>query len=129
MARPEIGLAQPSNTVTEVIQASICPPCLTPTMKLIIVVGIVLVMMHAHEHNVVYGSLCPDCVLLDDAHHPIKYDFGSPPRLSLSTKTNISTYTPLEARPIDRLSTKADVFAFMLMLYEAISDYPNALQM
>jgi serine/threonine protein kinase len=95
-------------------------------MKGIIVVGIVLAMMYAHEHNVVHGSLCPDCVLLDDAHHPIIYDFGCPPRQSLSTKRNIRKYTPPEARSIGRLSKKADVFAFVLMLYEVLVDHPDA---
>jgi serine/threonine protein kinase len=88
------------------------------TTKSIVLTGIVLAMIHAHDRDVLHGNLNPNCILLDDNHRPKLCDFGIK-QLSRSTQQSVlMQYLAPEIR--ESLTTKADVFAFSLILYEVV---------
>jgi hypothetical protein len=48
----------------------------TATTKSIVLTGIVLAMIHAHDRDVLHGNLNPNYILLDDNHRPKLCNFG-----------------------------------------------------
>jgi serine/threonine protein kinase len=96
----------------------------TPTAKSIVLIGVVLAMMYAHERGVVHGRLGPSCILLDDSHRLKICDFGIKRPLRLKTGP-IRRYIAPEAVKSMKAIRQADVFSFSLFLYEIITNKPD----
>lgn len=101
------------------------------TTRQIILVGVARGMMYLHQHNVIHRDLKPDNVLLDGDLRPHITDFG----LSKFFQTGHSKTqsqacgTPIYKAPEiitsgNKYDTKADVYAFGILMYEVLTEQP-----
>jgi serine/threonine protein kinase len=115
---PILAVEFPSQTSLADLLSNFRQKWWTATTKSIVLTGIVLAMIHAHDRDVLHGNLNPNCILLDDNHRPKLCDFTSK-QLSRSTQQSVLVrYLAPEIR--ESPTKKADVFAFSLILYEVI---------
>jgi serine/threonine protein kinase len=104
------------------------PSWLTPTAKSIIIVGIVLGMIHVHEHGFMHRDLKPSNILLDAEHRPRICDFGSNRHEQVfQTMTGLvgtRNYSAPEISGKEDYTNKVDVYSFVLLMYEVIVERP-----
>ncbi|KAK8843537.1 hypothetical protein M9Y10_024592 [Tritrichomonas musculus] len=117
---------------------SLCPSNYDNTKRQIILVGIARGMMLLHSQFVIHRDLKPENILLDSDYHPRITDFGLSkffdPHHSMNqsmTDSGTAAYMAPEVISSDHFNTKADVFAFGILMYEVIGGkraYENLLQ-
>lgn len=108
--------------------SSLCPPNYDNTKRQIILVGIARGMMLLHKHCVIHRDLKPENILLDSDFHPRITDFGLSkffdPNHSMSQSMSESgtvAYMAPEVISSDHFNTKADVYAFGILMYEVVA--------
>lgn len=108
-------------------QKSLCPPNYDNTKRQIILVGVARGMMVLHAHHVIQRDLKPENILLDSEFHPCITDFGLSkvfdPYHSMnqsSADTGTAAYMAPEVINSDHYNTKADVYAFGILMYEVL---------
>ena len=107
---------------------SLCPSTYDNTKRQIILVGICRGMMLLHHRHVIHRDLKPENILLDNDFHPHITDFGLSkffdPHHSMNqsiTNSGTSSYMAPEVINSNHFNTKADVFAFGILMYEVIT--------
>lgn len=101
------------------------------TIRQIILTGIARGMMYLHEHFIIHRDLKSANVLLDQNYHPYISDFGlskmfDPKESKQQSKSNIGTipYMAPEVISFDYFNTKADVYAYAIIMYEVLTGQP-----
>lgn len=109
-------------------EKSLCPALYDNTKRQIILIGIARAMMILHSHHVIHRDLKPENILLDSNYQPRVTDFGLSkffdPRHSMSQSIGESgtiAYMAPEVIEGDRFNTKADVYAFGILMFEVIT--------
>ncbi|KAK8870877.1 hypothetical protein M9Y10_008775 [Tritrichomonas musculus] len=109
-------------------QHGLLPHNFDNTQKQIILAGIARGMMALHNSHIIHRDLKPENILLDQNYHPRITDFGLSkffdPHNSMSqsmTDTGTATYMAPEVIMSNHYNTKADVYAFGIIMYEVIS--------
>ena len=107
---------------------SLCPSNYDNTKRQIILVGIARGMMLLHKHCVIHRDLKPENILLDSDFHPRITDFGLSkffdPNHSMSQSMSESgtvVYMAPEVISSDHFNTKADVYAFGILMFEVVA--------
>jgi serine/threonine protein kinase len=100
-----------------------------PTQIAILICDIVMGMRYVHAHGILHRDLKPSNVLLDQHFRAKICDFGCSHREDLESAPTGETGTINYAAPeqlVEGLpyTTKTDVFAFGLLLYEIVSGTP-----
>ncbi|KAK8838437.1 hypothetical protein M9Y10_033064 [Tritrichomonas musculus] len=105
----------------------LCPRNYDNTKRQIILVGIARGMMLLHKRYVIHRDLKPENILLDSDFHPRITDFGLSkffdPHHSMNQSmadSGTATYMAPEVISSDHFNTKADVYAFGILMYEVI---------
>lgn len=105
----------------------LCPTDYDNTKRQIILIGISRGMMLLHKHHVIHRDLKPENILLDVDMKPRITDFGLSkffdPHHSMSqsmTDSGTVAYMAPEVIGSDHFNTKADVYAFGILMYELI---------
>lgn len=92
----------------------------------LLVIGVLDGLAHAHAHGVVHGQLRPQAVLLDMAGRPRLADFAIPPQApdtrSLATASGL--YLAPEVARGQLPDVRSDVFGAGLLLYELLVGRP-----
>ena len=106
---------------------SLCPSKYDNTKRQIILVGIARGMMLLHNKHIIHRDLKPENILLDSDFHPRITDFGLSkffdPHHSMSQSmadSGTAAYMAPEVISSDHFNTKADVYAFGILMYEVI---------
>ncbi|KAK8835029.1 hypothetical protein M9Y10_016337 [Tritrichomonas musculus] len=107
---------------------SLAPGNYDNTKRQIILVGIARGMMLLHQRHVIHRDLKAENILLDEDFHPCITDFGLSkffdPNHSMTQSLNDSGTAAYMAPEIingDHFNTKADVYAFGILMNEVIS--------
>lgn len=107
---------------------SLCPIEYDNTKRQIILVGIARGMMLLHKFHIIHRDLKSENILLDIFFHPHITDFGLSkffdPHHSMNqsiTNAGTAAYMAPEVINSDHFNTKADVFAFGILMYEVIT--------
>ncbi|KAK8888185.1 hypothetical protein M9Y10_039249 [Tritrichomonas musculus] len=114
-------------TLIDLETKSLCPSNYDNTKRQIILVGIARGMMLLHKQYIIHRDLKPENILLDSDFHPRITDFGLSKifdplhsmRQSISN-SGTAAYMAPEVITGDRFNTKADVYAFGILMYEVI---------
>ena len=98
------------------------------TKRQIILIGISRGMKHLHQLHIIHRDLKPENILLDDDLQPRITDFGLSkffdPLSSVNqsvSETGTAPYMAPEVIQSDRFNTKADVYAFGILMNEVLS--------
>ena len=101
------------------------------TARQIILVGVARGMMYLHQHNVIHRDLKPDNVLLDSNLRPRITDFGLSKffQAGHSKTQSQACGTPVYKAPEiitsgNKYDTKADVYAFGILMFEVLQEKP-----
>ena len=107
---------------------SLCPSDYNNTKRQIILIGIARGMMILHSRHVIHRDLKPENILLDENFYPHITDFGLSkffdPQHSMNQTISNSGTAPYMAPEVinsDHFNTKADVFAFGILMYEVVT--------
>lgn len=107
---------------------SLCPLDFDNTKKQIILIGIARGMMILQEHHVIHRDLKPENILLDKDYRPKITDFGLSKFLDPQNSVSMSmsdcgtiAYMAPEIFNSNHYNSKADVYAFGILMYELIS--------
>lgn len=110
---------------------AMCPKNYDNTKRQIILTGIARGMMLLHSRHVIHRDLKPGNVLLDSDFHPYITDFGlskyfNSKNANSQSFANIGTsfYMAPEKIKSNHFDTKADVYAFGILMYEVIKGGP-----
>jgi hypothetical protein len=100
-----------------------------PTQKGILLCDIVLGMRHVHSHRIIHRDLKPANIFIDGNGRGLIGDFGLSHSISAKGLPTEAVGTPLYAAPEQTedgvaYTEKVDVFAFALISYEIIGDWP-----
>lgn len=105
----------------------LCPLIYDNTKRQIILIGIARGMMILHSRNIIHRDIKPENILLDNNLYPRITDFGlskffDPYHSMNQTTGNLGTvqYMAPEVIKSDHFNTKADVYAFGILMYEII---------
>jgi serine/threonine protein kinase len=122
-----IILAQFMNvgSLTSLLDEDPKPPWWSPTSVTIIIMGILLGMVYAHQSGLYHGNLKPNNILLDVAHHVRLADFGSMQWVEAGIVREVSDESSLYADhglyyDDEKDPFAGDVYSFGLILYEMI---------
>lgn len=109
-------------------EKGLCPLNYDNTRRQIILVGIARGMMVLHRCHVIHRDLKPENILLDNNLFPRITDFGLSKFFDPNNSCNQSSadsgtasYMAPEVITSDHFNTKADVFAFGILMYEVLS--------
>ena len=119
IATPYMG----GGALSEVILLGDWPEWYTPTMRVIMAVGIALGMEHIHSKDIIHRDLKPANILLDECHLPHIADFGCCGFADMGVTLTAAVGTPLYMAP-EQFDTgytnKVDCFAYGSILYELL---------
>lgn len=114
--------------ILEKEQHSLLPLDFDNTKRQMILVGISRGMMILHKNNVIHRDLKPENVLLDNDYKPLITDFGlskifTSQNSQSQSMATCGTYAYMAPEVIEgnRFSTKADVYAFGILMYEVVT--------
>jgi serine/threonine protein kinase len=122
----------PSGSLDTVITRSLANnplPFWTATGRSIILVGTALGLQFLDSRDIVHRDLKPGNILMDDKGHPRIADFGSVRSTAVATPPSSAPSTPLYRAPeqseeADRHTSKIDVYAYGLILFEVLAGRP-----
>ncbi|OHS94801.1 hypothetical protein TRFO_39016 [Tritrichomonas foetus] len=104
-------------------------PGWTATKKYIIILGIAFGLKYLHSQNIIFLSINPDCILLDENYHPKIYDFSLASYLDsenqeMLTGTNPSglmSYMAPETLIDNKVTFLSNVYSYAILIYELLT--------
>ena len=109
-------------------EKSLCQNVYDNTKRQIILIGIARGMMILNKLHIINRDLKPENILIDDDYHPHITDFGlskflDPQKSIKQTFGEIGTLAYMAPEVIDKnqFSTKSDVYAFGILMYEVVT--------
>jgi hypothetical protein len=128
---PQIATKYPSKgslqSAFDEMRSGATPSFLEKTAMAKIVSGIVLGMRYIHSRGIVYGSLAPENIFLDEDGGPRIGGFGAGIFRDVNTTLTVKLGNACYAAPetFDGVySTASDVYSFALILYELVTKEP-----
>ena len=112
-----------NGSLDEFINENSIKPCLTPTQKTLISIGIANGMASFHKMNLIHRDLKPGNVLIDENFYPVISDFGISREFQPEMTQNAGTFpymAPESFQP--NYTNKIDVYSYGMILYKILEN-------